>query len=544
MQLGSVTVPPLALLAALGAAVLVVLVLWGVWRARSGPAPLPVAPPDIAGPQPCAEDWTGESAGGPADPLPPARPRTVADIVAERHVGTVAERHVGAVAERHVEPAAERHVGTVAERQSGAVAERHVEPAAERHSEPAAERHSEPVASPAAGAIAAGAAGTAGAYGERGAGAYAERDPGVDTGPLPGLPVRPGGSVPAGARRSATGAPGRHARESDRGGPLDELLAPADERPGSATRARTRGPVQPGAEDADPVTDDRSAIDRPDGASATDAAGAPVADASGPGGTTGPAVPVAHLHIADEHPDPAAAGTSAPGPGSSDPASSGPAGDPAISGPAGDPAPDGPEPRSDIVPPPADHPAAPLPPWSAERTVPAQEDLPSGGSPGTASPAPTGRDAASAQPARPAPPPLSEPVSRAVQQALAARAVQRARMRRGETDPTGPDPVPGEQQELPLAVVPSPPGDDDARDRLLAVLLADPVRALDATRTLDDSQHRIEELGDVLRRRRDELAGAVRHLNECGLDPAQIGRLSGMAPADVRTILDGEDAGR
>ncbi|ALE85632.1 hypothetical protein XF36_22830 [Pseudonocardia sp. HH130629-09] len=187
----------------------------------------------------------------------------------------------------------------------------------------------------------------------------------------------------------------------------------------------------------------------------------------------------------------------------------------------------------------------PLPPWSAERTEPASEDLP----------------ATSAIPATPVPPavptpttgatsrPTPEPVSRAVQQALAARAVQRARLRGTDAvvDPQ-PDVPGGEQQELPLAVVPTAgartPAAGDAKDRLLGVLLEDPARAVDATERLDDTRDRIVELDEVLRRRRDDLAGAVRRLHECGLDPVQIGRLSGMAVDEVRTILDGEDAER
>ncbi|WP_141287047.1 hypothetical protein [Pseudonocardia saturnea] len=259
-----------------------------------------------------------------------------------------------------------------------------------------------------------------------------------------------------------------------------------------------------------------------------------MAPPGGPAGATGgPATPVARLHIADEHSEPSVTEPSVTEPSVTGP----PTGSPATEPTPSQARPDGPPATGDLA-------AAPLPPWSAERTVPAHEDLPTGELPVTGPATPQDRGPAAPQPPRPASAPLSEPVSRAVQQALAARAVQRARMRRGETDPATPEPVPGEQQELPLSVVPSSDGDEDARDRLLAVLLADPVRAVDATRTLDDSQHRIEELGDVLRRRRDELAGAVRHLDECGLDPTQIGRLSGMAPEDVRTILDGEDAGR
>ncbi|MFP5069075.1 hypothetical protein ACLFMI_05350 [Pseudonocardia nantongensis] len=236
-----------------------------------------------------------------------------------------------------------------------------------------------------------------------------------------------------------------------------------------------------------------------------------------------------------------------------------------------------------VVPEPEGQRAAPLPPWSVERTVPPAQDLPTGdpvgeraadgagtasvgasdtgtsnpgtpdtGAPDTGTPDTGTPDAGASDTGVPdagAPGAATadvtgapESVSRAVQQALAARAVRRARMRHPDPD----DPSGGEQQELPLSVVPSRPSAPvaaaDARDRLLSVLITDPARAVDATIRLDDTRNSIEELGDVLRRRRAELAGAVHHLRDCGLDPAQIGRLSGMAVADVRTILDGEDA--
>ncbi|MEJ8282004.1 hypothetical protein [Pseudonocardia spirodelae] len=461
MQLGSFTLPPLPAVAVLGAGVLVVLVLWGVWRVRRtpAPAPLPLEPPrSVADPQPSHADWTGEAAGGPADPPPPARARTVADAVAER---------------------------------------------------------------------------------------------GADTGPLP--------RVPAVVGASAASAAGRHAApEPDAPEQPDALSAPADERPDAATlaraaaaplpaprptpRPRPRGAERPdaGAERSAADTDDRApaaAAPSTTGATATTGTAADATDTDGDrpepawppappadtpdatGDATGdadrpsPDRPVARLRIVDDLAAPA---------------------DPSAQAPA--------EPGDTTQ---AEPTPGPLPPWSAERAEPAAEDQPASAGTGAADPGP---EAPSPEPATPpsgSPPArvTPEPVSRAVQQALAARAVQRARLRQTEpeVDPTG------EQQERPPAVVPTaaaPVTGGDARDRLLGVLLADPARAVDATERLDDSRDRIAELGEVLRRRRDDLAGAVRHLHECGLDPGQIGRLSGMAAADVRTILDGEDAGR
>lgn len=179
------------------------------------------------------------------------------------------------------------------------------------------------------------------------------------------------------------------------------------------------------------------------------------------------------------------------------------------------------------------------PPWSAARSEHADSGLePVDAEPGAAGGGPAGTASRGAE--------GSEPVSRAVQQALAARAVQRARLRHddvadegrpGSAPETGEGPVPG--REHPLTVVPSAQvGSADARDRLLSVLLTDPARAVGATEDLDDARARIDQLGDVLRRRRDELAVAVRHLHESGLDREQIGRLAGMGGDDVASILE------
>lgn len=176
------------------------------------------------------------------------------------------------------------------------------------------------------------------------------------------------------------------------------------------------------------------------------------------------------------------------------------------------------------------------PPWSASRSEPADTGL---------EPEP---DLDAIRVSGPA-----EPVSRAVQQALAARAVQRARRQRDDEDPDDQDPVePEHGREYPLTVVPSAApaaAGTDARDRLLSVLLADPARAVGATEDLDEARDRIDQLGDVLRRRRDDLALAVRRLHESGLDREQIGRLAGMGGDEVATILeartgDGADGSR
>lgn len=521
MQLGSFTVPPLALAAVLGAGVLVILVLWGVWRARRTPAPepLPVAPPETVGaPPPCAEDWTGESAGGPADPPRPARPRTVADAVAERGADTgpipglpirtapaaSATGTVGAAsaAGRHAAPDGAGPITVPSdERPDGATLARTGAPAATR-------RRPRPSPAPRGGSAAPAV------RDEEATGPAAD---GTADGVAGSSTVEstPGRGVAAVTGAVAAGAVGAG------------LAAAAPDPGGAATDSGTTTP-DPGTAAPDPRT----------AATGSDAA-APDPDdpAQDPGDTPGAAAattrPAARFRIVDAA-DAVEAGTD------TDTDAAAEADDTAAPTAWDRPRTEDPTVADDVS-------TGPLPPWSAERTVPAVEDLPCGdrGSAdatadrAAADEAPDGVPAAAAAGA-------PEPMSRAVQQALAARAVQRARILRAEIDDA--EPETGGQQELPLSVVPStqavPAAGVDARDRLLGVLLADPARALDATRTLDDSRDRIEQLGDVLRRRREELAGAVRHLHECGLDPVQIGRLSGLATADVRTILDGEDAGR
>ncbi|GAA4965227.1 hypothetical protein WHI96_03015 [Pseudonocardia tropica] len=570
MQLGSFTVPVLPLVAVLGAGVLVVLVLWGVWRARrtSAPVPLPLEPPRTAAdPQPSSADWTGEAAGGPADPPPPARARTVADVVAERGADTGPLPRVPAYAGPVVASGAGRHAAP--DGGEGSL-EALVAPADEQPDAATLARGRDPEATAAVSLAAAppipGAAAGTGASGAeplprprptprpRSTGLRRARAAGAA--PRAGRATAGDGTV-EGARSTAdvespaatTPGGGPHAAvvPADGTAPVDR--APTDTAQTEAARTDTGGTAptdiaatphaaasgtdsaagtDAAGTDAAAGTDGAAGVDP---ASPTDAAAARVA-AGTPGDPATPPVPewpVARLRIVDDLTD-----SVPPGPDATPAGRSPAAGDETVP-PAAEQAPAA---RKDTAP-------GPLPPWSAERAEPAPEDLPAtSGIPTTPPPAPTPRTGPEVTPR-----PSSEPVSRAVQQALAARAVQRARLRATDAvvDPQ-PDSPGGEQQELPLAVVPTAgartPAAGDARDRLLGVLLEDPARAVDATERLDDTRDRIAELDEVLRRRRDDLAGAVRHLHECGLDPAQIGRLSGMAVDDVRTILDGEDAER
>jgi hypothetical protein len=581
MQLGSFTVPVLPLVAVLGAGVLVVLVLWGVWRARRTPAPgpLPLEPPRAtADPQPSYADWTGEAAGGPADPPRPARARTVADVVAERGADTGPLPRVPAYAGAVVASGAGRHAAPDDDGAEGSL-EALFAPADEQPDAATLARGRDPEATAAVPLAAAppvpGAASGTGASGAvveplprprptprpRSTGLRGVRDAGAAT--RAGRTTAGDGSVEGGVESSTadaeplaatTSAGGPHAAADPADGtaPADTALTgtalTGTARTGSVrTDTGVAAPTETDTETATDTADPSRASATPrsaDPSGADDAAGADDAvptdataarDAAGtpddPATPPVPEWPVARLRIVDDLTDVVAPGPDAtPAAAGQSPA----AGDDTVP-PAAEQAPAA---RKDTAP-------GPLPPWSAERVEPAAEDLPAtSGIPAMPPPAPT-PPTGSEITSRPNP----EPVSRAVQQALAARAVQRARLRATDAvaDPQ-PDAPGGEQQELPLVVVPTAgartPASGDAKDRLLGVLLEDPARAVDATERLDDTRDRIAELDAVLRRRREDLAGAVRHLHECGLDPAQIGRLSGMAVDDVRTILDGKDAER
>ncbi|MFR9804844.1 hypothetical protein ACL02T_21535 [Pseudonocardia sp. RS010] len=77
----------------------------------------------------------------------------------------------------------------------------------------------------------------------------------------------------------------------------------------------------------------------------------------------------------------------------------------------------------------------------------------------------------------------------------------------------------------------------DARDRLLAVLLDDPVRAVGATVELQSQQEELSRLAEEMRTRRDELGGVVRKLADAGLGPNQVAELAGLDRAEVDRML-------
>ncbi|MFC5951265.1 hypothetical protein ACFQH9_23635, partial [Pseudonocardia lutea] len=109
----------------------------------------------------------------------------------------------------------------------------------------------------------------------------------------------------------------------------------------------------------------------------------------------------------------------------------------------------------------------------------------------------------------------SRTVATAVQQALAARA-RVAQSPNGVVDPRR----------------------GDARDRLLAVLLDDPVRAVGATVELQSQQEELSRLAEEMRTRRDELGAVVRRLAAAGLAPDQVAKLAGLDRAEVDRMLD------
>jgi hypothetical protein len=104
-------------------------------------------------------------------------------------------------------------------------------------------------------------------------------------------------------------------------------------------------------------------------------------------------------------------------------------------------------------------------------------------------------------------------VSSAVQQALAARA--RAAQAGQVVDPRR----------------------GDARDRLLAVLLSDPVRAVGAAVDLQSQQEELAKIAEAMRAQRQELAVVVRRLAGAGLSPAQVAKLAGLRADEVTEML-------
>lgn len=79
----------------------------------------------------------------------------------------------------------------------------------------------------------------------------------------------------------------------------------------------------------------------------------------------------------------------------------------------------------------------------------------------------------------------------------------------------------------------------DARDRLLAVLLDDPVRAVGAAVELEACRRQLDRLGDAVRHERHVLGSVLARLAEAGLAPDQLARLSGLSDEELRSLIPG-----
>lgn len=82
----------------------------------------------------------------------------------------------------------------------------------------------------------------------------------------------------------------------------------------------------------------------------------------------------------------------------------------------------------------------------------------------------------------------------------------------------------------------------DARDRLLAVLLDDPVRAVGAAVELEACRRQLDRLTDAVRHERAALGDVLARLAAAGLDAEQLARLSGIPGDELRRLLP-DDAG-
>jgi hypothetical protein len=112
---------------------------------------------------------------------------------------------------------------------------------------------------------------------------------------------------------------------------------------------------------------------------------------------------------------------------------------------------------------------------------------------------------------------------------------------------TEPAPAPAPYEPEP-AVVPAPRPDDDparqadvasdARDRLLAVLLDDPERAVGATVELEGCLRELDRLTDAVRTGRTALRDVLHRLAATGLRPDQLARLARLPQAEVQALLE------
>jgi hypothetical protein len=99
------------------------------------------------------------------------------------------------------------------------------------------------------------------------------------------------------------------------------------------------------------------------------------------------------------------------------------------------------------------------------------------------------------------------------------------------------------------ATVPAPRSDNDdpgrqadPRDRLLAVLLDDPDRAVGAMVELESCLSELDRLSDAVRAGRAALRDVLHRLAAAGLRPDQLARLAGLPQAEVQELLEAAPA--
>ncbi len=86
-----------------------------------------------------------------------------------------------------------------------------------------------------------------------------------------------------------------------------------------------------------------------------------------------------------------------------------------------------------------------------------------------------------------------------------------------------------------LIARPAPRG--DARDRLLAVLLDDPVRTVGAAAALEESSAQLSRLTAAVSHERGVLGAHLARLAAAGLQPEQLASLAGLPAAEIRELL-------
>jgi hypothetical protein len=88
-----------------------------------------------------------------------------------------------------------------------------------------------------------------------------------------------------------------------------------------------------------------------------------------------------------------------------------------------------------------------------------------------------------------------------------------------------PVPVPAKPERVPTGM--------DARDRLLAVLLDDPERAVHAAEELEACLRELDRLSSEMRKEHAALRDVLRRLVAAGLRREQLARLAGMPRAEI-----------